>query len=412
MTAPEPCEWGAEAERRLIAIAACSEATEGVTRLPFTPEHAAANQEIRAWMEEAGLEVHLDAAGSLVGRKAAPAGAPTLLLGSHQDSVRNGGRYDGAMGIVLPCLALRKLAAEGVDLPFAVEVLAFADEEGVRFPTALVGSRALAGTVDSAVFAMTDRHGIRLGEALDEFGGDAARVAALVRNPADTLGFLEIHIEQGPVLEREDAPVGVVTGICGIERNAVRFSGETGHAGTVPMQGRKDALVAASRFLTTVHDAATARTDLRATVGNLELHPNVVNAIPDQADLTLEIRAPDDAERSAFAEWARDNGTRIAADSGLGFEMNRTYAQTAVPCSPTLVDTLTTAATAQTGRPGVQLSSGATHDASAMADLCPMGMVFVRCREGVSHSPREFASAADMGVAIEVLADCLRHLGP
>jgi allantoate deiminase len=404
-------DWGLEAERRLSEIAACSEPAEGVTRLPFTPEHAAANAVIGDWMDQAGLAVHLDAAGTLVGRKAGPAGTPSLLMGSHQDSVRNGGRYDGIMGVVLPCLALQKLAYEGVDLPYSVEVLAFADEEGVRFPTALVGSRALAGTVDPAVFDMTDRDGNRMGDALDAFGGDAAGVARIVRDPARVLGFLETHIEQGPVLEREDLPVGIVTGICGIERNAVRFTGETGHAGTVPMQGRKDALVSAGRFISAIHDAAGQTAELRATVGSMALHPDAVNAIPDRVDLTLEIRAPEDADRADFAARARAEGERIASDAGLGFTMDRTYEQDAVPCSPMLRAALAEAARSHTGN-ALLLPSGATHDASALSDLCPVGMLFVRCRDGKSHSPAEFASAADMGVAIEVLADCLRSLVP
>lgn len=404
-------DWGLEAERRLIEIARCSMSQVGVTRLPFTAEHAAANAVIGDWMGQAGLAMHLDAAGTLVGCKRGPAGAPTLLMGSHQDSVRNGGRYDGIMGVALPCLALQKLAAEGVALPYSVEVLAFADEEGVRFPTALVGSRALAGTVDPAVFDLTDRDGIRMGDALDAFGGDAANVARIACDPAGILGFLETHIEQGPVLEREDLPVGIVTSICGIERNAVRFTGETGHAGTVPMPGRKDALVAAGRFISAIHDEAAQNADLRATVGSLALHPDVVNAIPDRVNLTLEIRAPEDADRADFAAWARVEGEKIAAQAGLGFVMDRTYVQEAVPCSPALRDTLARAAHSNAGR-AVLLPSGATHDASAMADLCPVGMVFVRCRDGKSHSPAEFASAANMGVAVEVLADCLRALAP
>jgi allantoate deiminase len=332
-------------------------------------------------------------------------------MGSHQDSVRNGGRYDGIMGIALACLALERLQAEGVALPFAVEVLAFADEEGVRFPTALLGPRALAGTLDPEILDLTDRDGIRLGTALDAFGGGAEAALTLARDPARTLGFLEVHIEQGPVLENENLALGVVTGICGIERNRVRFTGETGHAGTVPMQGRRDALVAASRFLAWVHDVAYAQPDLRATVGTLDVHPDVVNAIPESVTLTLEIRAPDDSDRLRFADIARAEGAGLAAAAGLAFEMNRTYAQPAVPCNPPLRGALASAVTARAGSARL-LPSGATHDTSAMADLCPVAMLFLRCRAGASHSPREFASAADMGLAVEVLAEVLTGLPP
>ena len=263
--------WGEEAERRLNEIANCSAGGEGVTRFPFTQQHMAANEIIRSWMSKAGLTTRVDAAGTLIGRKEGSAGHKTFLIGSHQDSVRNGGRYDGTMGIVVACLAMEKLARDRTMLPFSVELLAFADEEGVRFPTALLGPRALAGTVDQAVLRMADQDGITLADALHKFGGDPSEVVNLKRESGETLGYLEVHIEQGPVLEREKTPIGIVTGICGIERNFVTFTGETGHAGTVPMTGRRDALVAAAEFITAVENAARRAEDLRATVGSLVL---------------------------------------------------------------------------------------------------------------------------------------------
>lgn len=398
--------WGQCAQDRLSEIAKCSVDETGVTRFPFTPEHKAALGVMRSWMTQAGLKVHMDAAGTFIGRREGPLGAPTFLIGSHQDSVKNGGRYDGIMGVVLGCLALEKLAANGVELPFSVEVLAFADEEGVRFPTALMGPRALAGTFDPAVLAMKDNDGVSLRRALADFGGDPDGVEALARDPATTLGYLEIHIEQGPVLQAADAALGVVTGICGIERNTVTFTGDTGHAGTVPMDSRRDALVAASDFISAIHNAALKITNLRATVGALSLHPNVVNAIPRDVELTLEIRALDDTVRDNFARLALSAGDRISGLRHVEFSMERTYEQPAVPCDSKMVDDLE-AAIATIGQTATRLPSGATHDASAMADLCPTAMLFVRCKDGLSHKPEEFATDNDMGTAIQAISSFL-----
>jgi len=398
--------WGQCAQDRLSDIAACSVDGEGVTRFPFTPHHKAALDVMGSWMSQAGLQVHMDAAGTLIGRKDGPEGAPTFLIGSHQDSVRNGGRYDGIMGVVLGCLALEKVVADGIELPFSVEILAFADEEGVRFPTALMGPRALAGTFDPAVLAMADSDGVSLRDALAGFGGDPDRVTSLARDPAKTLGYLEAHIEQGPVLEAQDSALGLVTGICGIERNTVTFTGETGHAGTVPMDGRRDALIAASDFISAIHDAAKKVEDLRATVGALSLHPNVVNAIPRAVELTLEIRALNDTVRDDFARLARTLGDNISGGRRVGFSMERTYEQPAVPCNGDLIDALSTA-TGAICPTAPRLPSGATHDASAMADLCPIAMLFVRCEDGVSHKPEEFAASDDMDAAIQSIATFL-----
>ena len=220
---------------RLEQIAKISETEAGVTRLPWTSHHRDALTLIRDWMEDAGLSVSLDAAGTLSGRASVAEDRPLLLMGSHQDSVRNGGRFDGIMGIALACLAARRLRNRWDTLPFGIEVLAFADEEGVRFPTALIGPRALAGTLDTGVFNMIDEGGVAMGDAMRQFGLDPEMAPNLFRDPASIIGFLETHIEQGPVLENLGQPVGVVTGICGISRHLVRLTGETGHAGTVPI---------------------------------------------------------------------------------------------------------------------------------------------------------------------------------
>ncbi|OWY11896.1 Zn-dependent hydrolase [Thioclava sp. F34-6] len=394
-------DWGAVAQERLETIAKVSEPGPGVTRLPFGPEHEAALEIITDWMQKARCKVTLDAAGTLIGRREGPEGAPTLLIGSHQDSVRAGGAFDGIMGVALGCLALEAIGDRA--LPFSVEVLAFADEEGVRFPTALIGPRALAGTLDPSVFAMVDKTGVSLGAALEAFGGDPEGTAALARDPVSVAGYVELHIEQGPVLEGEDKPLGVVTAISGIERHRVTITGEAGHAGTVPMEMRHDALLAASDLVRGVHDMARDH-GIRATVGQLDVSPNVVNAIPARVDLTIEIRAAEDPARAAMGAALGPLCAQIAKATATQIEIEKTYAQPAQACDAALREGLAAAVRNVTGEAAPELPSGATHDASAMADLCPIAMLFLRCKGGISHNPAEYASAGDMGQAVSALA--------
>jgi len=407
-----PTDFGRRAGDRLAALAVCSEPGPGVTRLPFTSEHKCALDLLTGQMLAAGLGVRIDAAGTLVGRREGPPGAPTLLLGSHQDSVREGGAFDGIIGVVLPILALEALRDQGTNLPFAVEVLAFADEEGVRFPTALIGPRALAGTFDPAVLEMRDAHGLSLHDALTGFGLDPDAIPGLVRDPASVLGYLELHIEQGPVLEVAREPLGVVTAICGIERHPVAITGETGHAGTLPMHLRRDALVGAAALITEVDRLARSTPGLLGTVGTLDLAPGAVNAVPREVRTTIELRAPDDGVRRAAAAALTGFAQATAAQRDLTIDMHRSYAQAATPCDPDLSDLLADAVRAATGRTAPRLASGATHDASAMADLCPVAMLFLRCRQGVSHRPEEYAAPEDMGQAVEAIMALLTALGP
>ncbi len=412
-------DWGAVADQRLAELAQISEpasnqdgdqkgSNQGVTRLPFTREHRAALTLLESWMLKAGLSVRLDDAGTLIGRQAGPRGAATLLMGSHQDSVRNGGAYDGIMGVLLPLMALEKLAHEGVKLPFAVEILAFADEEGVRFPTALMGPRALAGSFDPAALDMQDNKGQSLQQAMQEFGLNPVAIPSLRRDASQILGYVETHIEQGPVLEQSGQALGVVTAICGIERHQVSLIGQTGHAGTLPMKGRRDALVAAAALISEVNRIACASDELRGTVGALQLWPGVVNAVPQQVNLTIELRSPDDGEREQAGQALQAFAGRIAEQHGLNLKMVRSYQQAAQACDTAMTAKLASAVQA-TGNQGLRLPSGATHDASAMADLCPIAMLFVRCKEGVSHAPEEEASPADMGAAIDALCHFLHH---
>ncbi len=397
---PLPAGIGDVLLERLDAVARCSAPGPGVTRLPFTPEHRAANSMIANWMAAAGLEVSTDAAGTLIGRRPGPPGAPTLLMGSHQDSIRNGGKYDGMLGVALPILVFEHL--KGTELPLAVEILAFADEEGIRFPTAMVGPRALAGTIEAADLGFVDADGVSLAEALASFGGDPGALDNLHRAGTDLTGFLEVHIEQGPVLEKRGVPVGVVTGICGIERWTVKLTGVAAHAGTTPVALRRDALAGAAECVLAV-EALCRRTDgLLGGVGTLEVRPGVANAVPGETEFSVELRAAEDAKRTAAATGLDASIRGIAERRALGVEIERTYAQPGVICDDRLTAILAEAVS-ETGVEVVRLPSGATHDASAMASLGPVAMLFVRCRGGVSHNPHESVTAADVEAAMNAL---------
>jgi len=403
-------DWGMRAAALLDRLAALSEPGPGVTRLPFTPQHRAAVDLLAKEMQAAGMATELDDAGTLVGRlpgtgQGNGAGG-TFYLGSHQDSVRGGGAFDGIMGVVLPLLAIATLREEGRHLPYGIELLAFADEEGVRFATALVGSRALAGAFDPAVLEMTDSDGTTLRRAMRDFGLEPDGIGALARPRDGALGFLECHIEQGPVLEQAGEALGVVTAICGIERHQVTLTGETGHAGTLPMGARRDALVGAAELVGAVHRLARDTADLRGTVGAFDVAPNVVNAVPREVRLSVELRSPRDGVRESVGVALREAAADIARRHGLTLDWTRSYAQPARPCSDDLSAVLRRAVTA-TGGQGLTLPSGATHDASAMAGFCPIAMLFVRCRDGVSHVPGEHVDPADMGRAVAAIAEFL-----
>ena len=400
--------WGEEAQARLAQVATCSTTEDGVSRLPFSAEHDSALLMIREWMERASLEAEMTVSGTLIGRNKERDG-PVLVLGSHQDSVPNGGRYDGIMGVLLPCLALERMHGEGRAPRMPIEVVAFADEEGVRFPTALIGPRALAGTLDPSVLDLLDADGISIAQAMRDFGAEPDQLGSLCRRPEDVRGFIEVHIEQGPILEQRGLALGSVTGICGIERNAVVFTGETGHAGTMPMVGRKDALVAASSFISGVHQLAVETGDVRATVGTISVSPGAVNAIPKRVEVVLELRAIDDGQREKIHQSCRQVAAQSAEAFSCEFQFEQTYQQAAVLCDPDLLQKVSKAVKDTQGQ-AFELPSGATHDASAMSDLCPVAMMFVRCRGGVSHRPDEYVTDADLDTAIEALCRLLESL--
>jgi allantoate deiminase len=303
---PDAAARAARVMARCDELAACSEQDGGITRRVATPALEAAMERVAGWMREAGMSVRRDALGTRIGRyEGARPDAPALLLGSHLDSVPDAGRYDGPLGVLAGVACVERLAATGLRLPFAVEVLAFADEEGVRFGAAYLGSRAHAGTFERAWLQLRDDDGTTLAEALAATGGDAGGVPAAARSDAP-LGYVELHIEQGPVLERAGLAVGVVTGICGQTRVLVEWRGASGHAGTVPMALRRDALAAAAELLLAAEALARGGDGLVATVGRLSVHPGAANVICGRAAMSLDVRHADDRTRRAAVAALRE----------------------------------------------------------------------------------------------------------
>lgn len=408
----DPVALGARADAMLRELAAISAEPDRLTRLYLTPEHRRAADLVAAWMLASGLAVREDALATVRGRLEAGSGtARTLILGSHIDTVIDAGRYDGALGVVAAIVAVDTLRRSGVVLPFAVEVCAFGDEEGVRFPTTLLGSSAVAGILDPADLDRTDADGVSVRDALAAYGGDTGAIAAARIAPDDAVGYLEVHIEQGPVLEREGVPLGVVTAIAGATRAVVTVSGEAGHAGTVPMGLRSDALAAASELVLAVERIghAGAASDLVATVGRMVVRPGAVNVVPGAVELSLDVRASSDAPRGDAMAAIRAAAAEIASRRGVGIDIAVTHDRDTAPCTPAIVDGLADAV-ATLGLTPRRMMSGAGHDGQAMAMLTGIGMIFVRCRGGVSHNPAEYASPEDIGLAVAALVRAVEGL--
>lgn len=385
---------------RCAALAEISETPGALTRVYLSPEHLRANQCVGAWMEAAGMRVWQDSVGNLCGRyEAATPGAPALLLGSHLDTVRDAGRYDGMLGVLAAIEVVGELHRTGRRLPVALEVMGFADEEGTRFGVTLLGSRGLTGTWPTAWLSRTDAHGTSVARALQEAGLDAARIGAAARPAADILAYLELHIEQGPCLEAAGLPLGVVTAINGARRLNCHFVGEANHAGTVPMGQRRDALAAAAEWTLAVERLATAAGQhLVATVGTLHCLPGAVNVIPGEARLSLDIRGPQDAPLAALLDTLLSEAHAIAARRGLLFTAEQYYAINATACDARLQACLARSVAAVQGE-SLSLPSGAGHDAIAVAERWPVGMLFVRCDRGISHHPDESVAEADVAAA-------------
>lgn len=422
---------GARAVARcdMLGVPPFSDMEGGLYRGYLTPAHRAAIDRVGAWMAEAGMRVTLDPAANLVGRyDGAVPGAPTLIIGSHIDSVRGGGRYDGPLGIMLGIEAVDALNLGERRLPFAIDVVAFGDEEGSRFPAAMLTSKAVAGTLGADQLDVVDDEGVDLASALRRFhpaydemagggavvGGEALGISGFHnarRRACASFAYLEAHIEQGPLLEAEGLAVGTVTGIAAQLRYQVRVRGLAGHAGTTTMALRHDALAGAAEMMLAIERIARAdASDLVATVGRIEALPGAANVIPGAVTFTIDIRSGDGARRDRAAETILAAITEIADGRRLILAIEKVHDLAASPCDPRLME-LMDAAIADAGQPVRRLVSGAGHDAMVMAALCPTAMLFIRCRGGISHNPAEHVEPEDADIALRVMLGFIDRLG-
>jgi allantoate deiminase len=416
MTPRAPEHLAATVLERCDALARFSEEDGRLTRRFATPALRAAGDAVEGWMREAGMATRRDAIGNVVGRLEAGSAGPsdsaagdgsapaaraagTLVMGSHLDTVRDAGRFDGPLGVLVGIACAERLREE--ERRAALEVVAFADEEGVRYGTAYLGSSAYAGRLDPAVLERRDVDGLPMAQALAAVGDDPTALGTARRDPADLLGYLEVHIEQGPVLETEEVPVGVVEAISGQTRAALSFVGRAGHAGTVPMALRRDALAGAAEWIVAVERLARGQEGLVATVGEAHVFPGAGNVVPGRVALSLDVRHREDAVRTGARDRLHETATAIAAERDLTLEWELVQETAAVSCDPALTDALARAVRDQ-GLPHVRLTSGAGHDAAVLAAITPVAMLFVRCAGGISHHPDESVTLEDVATAVAV----------
>ncbi len=375
----------------------------GVARLSFTEEERAAKDRVASYMEEAGLSVREDAVGNLFGRReGAIPDAPALLIGSHLDSVYNGGNFDGPLGVLAGVEVLQTMEEQGIETEHPIEVVAFTDEEGTRFSFGMIGSRALAGRLSSNDLEHEDANGLSIAEVMRSCGLDPDRIDEAARPAGSVKAYVELHIEQGRVLENEDLPVGLVTGIAGAAWFRFALEGETGHAGATPMNLRRDPLAAAAEIMREI-EAEAARTGTTVgTVGQLDLEPGGINVIPGRVGFSLDLRNLDEAVRDRVEKRILEKAEDLCRRRGVELEVKTLQRLAPAPCSD-LVHGAAKAACERLGIRPFALPSGAGHDGMQLTDLCPMGMIFVRSKNGVSHNPDEWSSQEDCATGADVL---------
>jgi N-carbamoyl-L-amino-acid hydrolase len=392
-------------------LAAYSDEEGALTCAFMTAAHQRTAKRLASLMEEAGMTVAIDAIGNVVGRYAGEhADAKTLMTGSHYDTVRNGGKYDGREGILVPIALVRHLHERGERLPFHLEVVGFSEEEGVRYKSTFLGSKAIIGQFDPALLEKEDAEGLSMENALTLAGLDPGAIGEIARDPAGLLGFVEVHIEQGPVLLEHGLPVGVVTAIAGSSRYLLRLDGVASHAGTTPMSMRQDAAAAAAEIVLLVESRCAGGQDgMVGTVGQLAVPGGSVNVIPGACQLSLDIRAGLDATRQAAVQDILQGIDAVCARRRIQYKLEPLVDAPAAPCDPALMAQLD-AAVERAGVPAFRLPSGAGHDAMTLAKIAPVAMLFTRCGNGgISHNPLEIMTADDAELSARVLLDFLRH---
>ncbi|SDT49637.1 allantoate deiminase/N-carbamoyl-L-amino-acid hydrolase [Paenibacillaceae bacterium GAS479] len=397
--------------RQLAEIGKISDT--GVSRLAMTPLDRQAVELARQWMTEAGMSVRLDAAGNLIGRLESPVApdSPVLMLGSHLDTQPYAGRFDGIIGVLGAIEAVHAFVSEGLVPQRPIEVVAFSDEEGCRFNKGIFGSRAMVGRLEEGELERADADGITRSEALSIFGGDSTRLDEAKYEAGSIAAYLELHIEQGPVLESLDAACGLVTGISGPLWLTVDLHGFAGHAGSVPMSMRRDALAGAARIIAGLQDLVRteAGTPAVGTVGTLQLFPGSRNIIPERVQFTIDLRDMDMERRDRLEAKLRERIDEVAVDNSLTYSIREDTNSPPRYCNPELMDVIRTEAAAM-GLQLPELMSGPFHDALALSYACPYAMIFVRSKDGISHNPQEYSSADDIAEGVELLYRTLRSL--
>jgi allantoate deiminase len=405
-------EQAAEVIRWCRQLATLSESPDATTRTFLSRPMREVHTALAAWMARSGMSVRVDAIGNIRGvyppklSTAGAASAPRLYIGSHLDSVPNAGAFDGVLGVAVAIALVEMLGDER--LPFAIEVIGFSDEEGVRFGVPFLGSRALTGAFDTALLDQRDESGCTMRDAIRAFGLDPNRIPHAVAGP-DAIGYLEFHIEQGPILDDLNLPLAVVDVISGQSRADVTFTGRAAHAGTTPMTARKDALACAAAWIGEVEREATATPGLVATVGRIDVQPGAGNVVPEQANVSLDVRHAQDSVRQSAEARLLSAASEIASRRGLKMTHSSRLDQPSVAMDPSIIGMLERA-TDRAGFPSHRMASGAGHDAMVMSTRMRAGMLFLRCAGGVSHHPDESVREDDVAAALEAGALFLQEL--
>jgi len=407
---PMPTTIAHEIMERLHLLAQHTEQDGMMTRTYLTAAHRGAAGQIAAWMRDAGMTVRRDAVGNVIGQyEGTEEGRAMLMTGSHFDTVRNGGIYDGLLGIVLPISCVATWHRAGRRFPFPIEIVAFSEEEGVRFKAPMLGSRAIAGTFQKTVLDHSDASGITMREAMQMADLDPDKIAAAAAVKNSIAAFIEVHIEQGPVLLNEDLPLGIVTAISGATRYMLELEGLAGHAGTVPMTMRHDAAMAAAEFALFVEQRCSNVDGLVGTIGQWSVPNGATNVIPGRCTLSLDIRAGENAVRLAAAQDIEAELERICTKRGVRSTLTKTYDTSSASCAEWLQEGWRAALALNNCSPRL-LPSGAGHDAMAIAAIAPIAMLFVRCGNGgISHNPAETMAAEDASIAADVFMDFVEH---
>jgi allantoate deiminase/N-carbamoyl-L-amino-acid hydrolase len=404
---------GAQVLQWADQLAGHSDQANGLTVAYLTRAHQTAAAEIAGWMIEAGMQVEIDAIGNVVGRYPSPApAAKALITGSHFDTVKMGGKYDGRLGVLLPIAVVQRLREHSIRLPFHLDVVAFAEEEGLRFRSGFLASSALIGAFDPVWLSAIDEDGVTMRDAMRAAGLPATieAIQSLKRDPARMLGYIEIHIEQGPVLLERGLPLGIVTSIAGGVRMNAIVEGVASHAGTTPMPMRRDAVAAAAEMALAVESRCAQAPTLVGTVGTMSVPNGATNVVAGRCEFSIDIRAGDDATRDAAVDDVLRVCEAIANRRGVTVTFQRTMRVPCAPCSQALMEQLA-ASVERIGLTAFHMASGAGHDAMMMARVTPACMLFVRCGNGgISHNPLETVAPADVDLAGLAFLDFLRNL--